>query len=155
MTLKELEFKMTRIPQNIQEQLKGGNVTVTFDHSDSKIYIYANGILIDNYSTANNVASSSQRIWTNGTFSMIDQNTPNTHTYDSYESSYGLNGIYRANAFVDANGCNRTVMGLHADRSDDYNHATYGCIRTTDAAVSCLQCFIGSYGYFTSITVGD
>jgi hypothetical protein len=39
LTLKELEFKMTKIPQIIQEQLKGGDVTVTFDRSDSKIYL--------------------------------------------------------------------------------------------------------------------
>ncbi|MFA5329272.1 MAG: hypothetical protein WC384_15875 [Prolixibacteraceae bacterium] len=115
-------------------------------------YIYADGILIESYSAANNVDSSSQGIWTNGTFSMMDQNTPNTHTYDS---SYGLNGIYRANAFVDANGCERTFMGLHAGRSDDFTHPTMGCIRTTESAMSSLQCHIGSYGYFSSITVQD
>jgi hypothetical protein len=155
LTLKELEFKMTKIPQIIQDQLKGGDVTVTFDRSDSKIYIYADGILIESYSAANNVDSSSQGSWTNETFSMMDQNTPNTHTYDSYKSSFGLNGIYRANAFVDANGCERTFMGLHAGRSDDFTHPTMGGIKTTESAMSSLQRHIGSYGYFSSITVQD
>ena len=155
LTLKEMRDEMPIIPKSILEKIKGGDVTVTFDRSDSMIYIYADGILLDSFPAANNVDSNSQGIWSNGTYSMYDQNSAYTHSDDSYESSYGTHGIFRANSFIDENGCERTYMGLHSGRSDNYNHPTYGCIRTTDAAMSELLCYIGSYGSFTSITVRD
>lgn len=158
LTLNELSISYPEIPTQVMKQIKGGDVTVVYDRSDSKIYLYANGCLMGTFSAANNVASTSQGIWTNGTYSMLDTNSSHLHVNgcgDIYDGSYGVNGIYRANTFVDANGCTRTGMGIHAGRGDDYNYTTMGCIRTTEAAMNEIQCLIGAYGSFTSITVQD
>jgi hypothetical protein len=156
LTLKELSNLDYEIPILDMKKMKGGEVTIVFDRSDNILYIYADGSQMGSFDASNNVASSSQGTWTNGTYSMIDQNSTHTHNSgDTYEGSYGINGIYRANTFVDANGCTRTGMGIHAGRSDDYEHPTMGCIRTTEAAMNEIQCNIDSYGGLTSITVQD
>ncbi len=158
LALKELEFEMTGISQSQQEQLKGGDITVTFDRSDGMIYIYANGEIIDAYPAHNNTWPSSEGIWPDGTYSMLDQNSTHMHSgsLDTVNGAYGTNGIYRANDFCDPMGDIRDGMGLHAGRANEpWGYSTNGCIRTTEDAMSALQCYIETYGSFTSITVRE
>ena len=153
MTLKEMEVNFSTIPVSIQEMIKGGDVTVTFDKSDNMIYVYGDGTLVGSYSAGNNTDSGSNGAWSTGTYAMSTQSSPVTHSGDSYSSSFGTYGIYQAAGFYDANGTYRTYMGLHSGRSDDTSYPTYGCIRTTDAAMAEIAAFISSCGSFTSITV--
>jgi|GEM_PF-2916920 len=151
LTLKELESKIPLIPQAILEQIKGGDVTVVYDISDSKIYIYNGGILLSSADAANNV-SDGYSPWPCGTYSMENQGAPVGS--DSYSGSYGQQGGWAANDFYDPNLCrDRTGMMIHAGRSDDYTYDTHGCIRTTSEGIAQISDAISCYGSFTSITV--
>jgi len=86
----------------------------------------------------------------------MDQNSAHTHgsgSGDTYDGTYGTQGIYRAVDFYDAEGDYRTVMGIHAGRSEDVNYPTFGSIRTTEQAMSIIQQDIQNYSPLTSITV--
>ncbi|MGM0504297.1 MAG: hypothetical protein ACQESQ_06730 [Bacteroidota bacterium] len=155
LSLKQMEQEMTVIGSEEQYSLKGGEVTLVFDRSDSMIYIMVDGITVESHTAHNIVDSSSQGQWSNGSYSMYDSINPYTHSDDAFDSSYGTHGIYRANPFYDSNGCYRTGMGIHSGRSDNTSHPTMGCIRTTDAAMANIKCYAGSYGGVTSIIVQD
>lgn len=151
LTLKELGSNVPIIPQSILEQIKGGDVTVTFDRSSGMIYIFGDGVLISCAPAANNVVSG-RSSWPNGTYSMENQWAP--VGCDSYSGAYGQLGGWAANDFYDPNICrDRTGMMLHAGRRNDYTSNTYGCIRTTSDGIAQVEDAIASYGPFTSITV--
>ncbi len=155
LNLGQMEDVMSPIGSDEQCSLKGGGVTVVFDRSDSMLYIKVNGITVDSHAAHNIVDSSSQGQWSNGGYSMYDTVNPYTHSDDSFDSSYGTHGIYRADPFYDSNGCYRTGMGIHSGRSDNTAHPTMGCIRTTDAAMANIKCYAGCYGGVTSVIVQD
>ncbi|MDR1719570.1 MAG: hypothetical protein LBR67_05540 [Dysgonamonadaceae bacterium] len=139
-----------RVPSNI------GELTVTFDRSDHQIRIYVRDCCLGTYSAYNNVDSRSKGIWPNGTYSMLDQHSALKHnnSEDTFEGSFGIYGIFRANTFVYSN-VTREYMGIHSGRCNNPEHPTYGCIRTTDEAMSKLTELL-NYGHtFTSITVQD
>ena len=153
LTLKELECNIPVIPHAILEKIKGGDgiVTVTFDRSDGMIYVYENGRLMSSYPASNIAQSSSNGNWPDGTYTILDQHYANA-IGGSSSSSIGPGGIYRANNFMDG-WCQRTAMGLHAGRDNDYLHPTDGCIRSTEEAMNEIACLIGSDGRFVSITI--
>ncbi|TKG93621.1 hypothetical protein EYV94_15340 [Puteibacter caeruleilacunae] len=159
LNLHEMQEQMLPIPESVLNKIRGGEVTVTFDRSDGMIYIEVNGQVVDSYIAHNNTTSTSEGQWPNGTYSMYDQNSSHYHTgsdLDTYNGPYGEHGIYRANYFCDPNGDMREGMGLHAGRAnEEWGSPTNGCIRTTEAAMDAIACYIGSYGSFTTITVQD
>lgn len=156
LNLDKLKRHGTLIGSTEANKLIGG-ISVTFDRSDGMIYVYDDwGALLGSYEAGNNVTTNSQGIWSNGTYSMYDQLQTHTHSEgDTYEGPYGTHGIYRADPFYDEECEYRTGMGLHAGRSGNVNYVTYGCIRTTEEAMADIDCFIDTYGAFTSITVQD
>ncbi len=132
-----------------------GATTVVFDKSSNTITILGNGEPVGIYPAANNVTSSSQGTWPNGTYSVMDTNEPHTHNSgDTYSGSYGVDGIYRADPFEDGN-CQRDGMGIHSGRNDIYTTPTNGCIRTTTPGMDAIQCSIDSNGPLTTIIVQD
>ena len=157
LTLGELGKQESKLGRFESEQLKGGGIYAVYSRSSGTLSIYEDsGSCLGDYCAGNNVTSSSEGPWPNGTYGMMDQNYPHCHnTGDTYDSSYGTYGIYRAQDFEDIDGDCREGMGLHSGRNDNYDYPTYGCIRTTDAAMSDIQDFINNCGSFTSITITD
>ena len=86
----------------------------------------------------NNVDSKAKGKWPNGTFS-FERTTE--HRDDAADSAYGTHG----NVIFTVPG--RTNMGVHSGRTAKADgrgrhgpeHATMGCIRSTDAAVQALR----------------
>jgi hypothetical protein len=79
---------------------------------------------------------------------MRDTTKPNVHggTKDTADGEYGTSGIFRAKDFKDSTGTTREEMGVHAGRENDEDglkrsgpeHATFGCIRTTEDAMKAI-----------------
>lgn len=106
---------------------------------------------------ANNVVDShaTLRFVPNGTYSIIDQAHPHRHggSADTLNGPYGRFGIIRMRDFSVA-GKVHSGVGVHSGRADrgGADHATMGCIRTTDAAMKAISEHIKS-DHLLSITV--
>jgi hypothetical protein len=72
-----------------------------------------------------------------GAYSVQDQHFPYAHSADA-NGSYGLHGIIRFNY------PGHSGVGLHSGRANATNmpgaqHATHGCVRTTDEAMAAIK----------------
>jgi hypothetical protein len=89
------------------------------------------------FTAYNNAASNSNGKWPKGTFKY---ERPTTHPDDGEDSAYGSHGNYIFTV------PDRTDMGIHSGRKNKEDkagrkgpqHATMGCIRTTDEGVAAL-----------------
>jgi hypothetical protein len=92
---------------------------------------------------ANNVVDhrATLRFVPNGFYPLIDQTHPHRHggDADTLNGPYGRFGILRLQDFTADDYMHRGV-GIHAGRADrgGADHATRGCIRTTDAAMEAI-----------------
>ncbi len=129
-----------------------GLSTLTFDRSSGTITLYtSNGTIVGSYPAANNAEIGSRGAWAPGTYSYAYHTT---HKDDSPNSTYGTYG----NFVFNVPGC--VGCGVHSGKAavpdllgrTRPEHATKGCIRTTDEATRT----IGEMHFFdplTSITV--
>ena len=111
-----------------------------------------NGNAVGTFPAGNNTQSSS-----NGPF------PPGTHDYDYHvpHPESGADGAYGSNGNYVFNVPGRTGMGVHSGRANSCDragrcgveHATNGCIRTTDEATSFIQQLIDGGDPLQSLTV--
>jgi hypothetical protein len=79
----------------------------------------------------------------NDSYTIEDQDAPHTHGRnnpdDSLNGAYGRFGIIRLDPFS-VNGRRHAGVAVHSGRADAgaENHATHGCIRTTDEAMGVI-----------------
>lgn len=98
---------------------------------------------------ANNIVDhrATLRFVPNGTHRLVDTHRPHKHaaSEDSIDGAYGRFGIIRLQDFSVA-GIVHSGVGIHAGRAnrEGPNHATMGCIRTTDAAMEFITGFIAN-----------
>jgi hypothetical protein len=128
---------------------------LTFDRSLGTITLYtSSGTIVGSYPAANNAEIGSRGAWAPGTYSFAGSPNPRFHRDDSPDSSFGSWGNFVFNV-PGCSGC-----GVHSGRATvpdlrgrtGPEHATRGCIRTTDEATRT----IGEMHLFdplTSITV--
>jgi RHS repeat-associated protein len=116
-----------------------GLSTLVFDRSSGTITILdKDGNVVDIQPAANNAQSGSRGPWADGTYN-FDHNT--THLDGGPNSAYGSNG----NTVFNVPGC--VGCGVHSGRATvpdragrvGVQHATNGCIRTTDTATSDIR----------------
>jgi hypothetical protein len=99
---------------------------ITFKRGDHTLSIEG-----ASYTAYNNVDSTSDGPWPNGTFSYASRTK---HADDAPASTFGSNGNFMFTV------PGRTLMGIHSGRKDRADglrrkgpaHCTFGCIRTTD-----------------------
>lgn len=152
-----------------------GNIRMVFDRSEGNLSIYGDrgtpndttdDIFLNSFPAHNNVTRNSNGIWSNGTYSFIDTNTPHCHgsdrdrrgiLNDSSSGSFGENGIYRVENFYDERNNYREGMGVHAGREHlpFEQRVTLGCIRTTPEAMEYLQGVLSNGSVLTGIIVQD
>jgi RHS repeat-associated protein len=125
-----------------------GLSSLTFDGKSKTLTLYdKNGKSVGSWKATNNVQRSNPKgKWEDGTYTMKDTKTPHTHggSADTPKGEYGSHGIFRAMDFTESNGNKRTAMGVHSGREGEKDlanregveHATNGCIRTTDSAMA-------------------
>ncbi len=131
---------------------------LTYDGTNHKIEIIKNdGTSGGKWTAYNNIDSSfANKHWDkhrhlpNDTYTILDKKQPNKHEADA-EGSYGLYGIIRFDV------PNHSGVGVHSGRAHDPHtpgpeHATHGCIRTTDAAMLAIK-QIMAIDPLTTITV--
>jgi len=97
---------------------------------------------------ANNVVDSSiknLRFLPNREYTFLDSHYPHRHggDVDTMDGPYGRFGIFRLNSFT-YNGILHSGVGIHAGRRSKggADHATHGCIRTTDDVMEALVYYI-------------
>jgi RHS repeat-associated protein len=132
-----------------------GHSYVVYDGSANTLTLYSGtGERLGVYPADNNVDShSSLGKLPDGTYPVIDQNSPYTHgnavdprdsnLQDSEDGEFGPGGIFRIQAFKGPDGKPHRGVGVHAGRKNTPDrrgrrgpaHATEGCIRTCDAAI--------------------
>lgn len=129
-----------------------GNSSLTFSRSTHSLSLYDNqGNLVGTYNASNNATSGTQP-WPNGTFS-YSWHSPHLNAQPSDRISQSGNYVFN----VDGRG----GMGVHAGRlgmedlagRHDWNHATEGCIRTTEEAMSAIAQRFKQSDPLTTITV--
>jgi hypothetical protein len=106
---------------------------------------------------ANNVVdrTATMRFVPNQDYDIVDRNAPHTHggEADTPNGPYGSFGIIRFEGFW-ADGVHHDGVGLHSGRADrgGADHATMGCIRTSDGAMQAISQHIAT-DPLTTITV--
>lgn len=119
------------------------------------LYVYnGSGSLAGQYPAANNATLASRGAWAAGTY-LFAYWVP--HTGAGPNSPYGSNG----NNVFNVPGC--IGCGVHSGRQDstdrrgrsDVNHATEGCIRTTDQATALIKQLRQAGDPLTALTVTD
>lgn len=126
--------------------------TLDYDGATHSLTLTRGDGTVQTFPANNNVDSHSQGHWPDGTFSYDRQHT---HADDSPESAYGS---YCGYGF-DVPG--RTNMEVHSGRESQpdglgrtgVDHATNGCIRTTDDGVAAVQDADNAGFPVTSLTV--
>jgi len=136
-----------------------GESSLEFDGKANTITLIDNkGNKIGTWPAFNNVESKNPKgKWEDGTYKMKDKSAPHKHPgktdtktgqpSDSKQGEYGSHGIMRAEDFKESNGNTREAMGVHSGREgvtdaagrSGEEHATKGCIRTTDDAMSEIE----------------
>ena len=76
---------------------------------------------------------------------------------DSDYGAYGSGGIYRSESFTQSDGKYRQGMAVHSGRlhKSFLSRVTFGCIRTTDEAMTAIDNAILNYGPLSTITVEE
>jgi RHS repeat-associated protein len=139
------------LPSEDKPAAKGWEVMVDLSNKELTI-VDKNGKTVGKYPAANNTDSKSNGPWPAGTYN-YERST--THKDDAKNSAYGSHG----NFIFTVPG--RTDMGIHSGREEKEDgrkrkgpeHATFGCIRTTDAATAVLRDFVDKGDTTGRITV--
>jgi RHS repeat-associated protein len=138
-----------------------GESSLKFDGKAQTLTLYNNkGCVVGTWKATNNVTKYGKNAnpkgnWEDGTYKMRDRSSPKRHgdaatdgiKQDSPSGEYGSHGIFRAEDFVESNGKKREVMGVHSGRKgmkdgaerEGVDHATNGCIRTTDEGMATIE----------------
>ena len=114
--------------------------------------VNGNGVVAGVFPAANNAQSTSNGPWPPGAYS-YNHNQP--HSDDGPDSAYGSYGNFQFNV------PGRTYMGVHSGRVNTpdkagrkgYQHATDGCIRTTDAATELISQLVNNGDPLTGLLV--
>ncbi len=129
-----------------------GLTTITYNASTGTVTVMSAGGAEGTYSAANNAASTSNGPFPPGTF---PYSYYSPHTGGDANGAFGSSG----NFIFDVPG--RTGMGVHSGRANSCDragrcgveHATEGCIRTTDEATEAIKRLHQGGDPVTSITV--
>jgi hypothetical protein len=139
-------------PDTQQETPKASNTTLTYNDIDHTLTLTKPDGTAQTFPANNNVDSTSEGHWPAGTYNYVGSVT---HDDDSPNSAYGSHG----GVAFDVPG--RTNMEIHSGREDvpdqlgrsGVNHATMGCIRTTDEGMAAIHEAIANHDQPTTITV--
>jgi RHS repeat-associated protein len=130
-----------------------GLSSLVFDANNGTLTVIdGNGNVVGVYPAANNAQNGSRGPWSPGTY---DFDYPVTHPDDGPDSAFGSNG----NFVFKVPGC--TGCGVHSGRANvpdkrgrkGPQHATSGCIRTTDTATRTIQQLFSNGDPLTTLTV--
>jgi RHS repeat-associated protein len=135
--LRQIEVESANDNQNTNQILLAMDLTYN-NIEGSLIITNGEGLEIGTFPAANNAQIESIGPWPEGTY---DFSYHNSHATDSQNSALGSNGIYVFNR-PGCNGC-----GVHSGRAEIKDrrgrigpqHATKGCIRTTDEATGLIK----------------
>jgi RHS repeat-associated protein len=131
-----------------------GRSSLTFDRSAETLSLYKNnGDLVGTYNASNNATTGTSQ-WPNGTFT-FSWHSPHPNAAESDAISASGNYIF--------NVPDRTGMGVHAGRvgvtdaagRTGWQHATEGCIRTTEEGMTAINNRIQANDPLTQIIVQD
>jgi len=114
----------------------GGLSSITYDGQTHTITVTDSaGNTVGTFSANNKTTTTSSGPWPNGT---VPYTYSNPHPESDANGPYGSHGIFVFNV------PGRSGMGLHSGRANNgaQNHPTFGCIRTTDAAMSFIRDFV-------------
>ena len=131
--------------------------TLVFDGTAHTLTLYDSKNASVGHWHANNVVDhkATLRFVPNRDYRIIDQVCPHRHggNEDTLDGAYGRFGILRLEPFLAA-GHHHDGVGVHSGRANKgaADHATMGCIRTTDAAILAITQYIPS-DPLTTITV--
>jgi hypothetical protein len=126
--------------------------TLDYDGATNQLTLTRGDGTLQQFPAANNPQRNSGGRWPDGTFS-YERHT--SHPDDAPDSGYGSNGNYIFTV------PGRDKMGVHSGRMDrpdragrsGVNHATLGCIRTTDEGTAAIRDAMTSGDPVTRITV--
>jgi hypothetical protein len=126
--------------------------TLEYDGAGHQLTLTRGDGTVQQFPANNNPDSSSGGRWPNGVF---DYERHTAHRDDSPDSAYGSNGNYIFTV------PGRDNMGIHSGREDwpdglgrtGVDHATRGCIRTTDDGTAAIRDAMTSGDPVTRITV--
>jgi len=119
-----------------------------YDPSGTLTYVPANGQAIQTFPARNVVDSGSRGKWPPGVYPYSGYNR---HPERDANSDIGSHGIF----IFDLSSRGRYAMGVHSGQANrgGINHATMGCIRTTDDAMSSILAEI--QGSVSGTDIGD
>ncbi|HJT42476.1 MAG TPA: L,D-transpeptidase [Rhizomicrobium sp.] len=126
--------------------------TLEYDGATNRLTLTRGDGAVQEFPAANNPDSSSKGRWPDGTYH-YERHT--THPDDAPGSGYGSHGNYIFTV------PGRDKMGVHSGRAgrrdgagrSGVNHATFGCIRTTDEGTAAIRDAMTSGDPVTRITV--
>jgi hypothetical protein len=128
--------------------------TLDYDGATNRLTLTRGDGTVQEFPAGNNTDGSSQGRWPNGTFH-YERHATHSREDDSPDGKYGSHGnyIFTVPGHED--------MGVHSGRADrrdragrsGVNHATFGCIRTTDKGTAAIQDAMTSGDLVTKITV--
>jgi hypothetical protein len=126
--------------------------TLDYDGATNQLTLTRSDGTVQSFPAANNPQRGSGGRWPDGTF---DYERHTDHSNDAPDSSYGSHGNYIFTV------PGRTNMGVHSGRSTTpdqlgrpgVNHATLGCIRTTDEGTAAIRDAMRSDDPVAHITV--
>ncbi len=93
-----------------------------------------------------------------GTYSFLPSDSTQPHPHSGAAATpngaFGPGGIFRLQAFVGEDGKSHIGVGIHAGRANSggYRHPTYGCVRTTESAISYIS-WLAKFDPLTTLTV--
>ncbi|HJS45925.1 MAG TPA: L,D-transpeptidase [Rhizomicrobium sp.] len=126
--------------------------TLDYDGETHQLTLTRGDGTVQSFPAANNAQRRSGGRWPDGTYH-YERHT--THPDDAPDSGYGSHGNYIFTV------PGRDKMGVHSGRADrrdgagrsGVNHATLGCIRTTDEGTAAIRDAVTSGDPVTRITV--
>ena len=126
--------------------------TLDYDGATNRLTLTRGDGTVESFPAANNPDSSSKGRWPDGTY---HYERHMSHPDDAPDSGYGSHGNYIFSV------PDRPDMGVHSGRTgrrdgagrSGVNHATLGCIRTTDEGTAAIRDAMTSGDPVTRITV--
>lgn len=128
--------------------------TLDYDGATKQLTLTRGDGTVQEFPASNNTDSRSKGRWPNGTFH-YERHTTHGENNDTPDGKYGAHGNYIFTV------PGREDMGVHSGRASrrdgagrsGVNHATFGCIRTTDEGTAAIREAMTSGDPVTKITV--